>query len=287
MNILLTGASGSIGKTLINTTPSNFQIYTLGRSSVQKENVTHLEVDLSKEWDTNILPNDIDVIIHLAQSENFRLFPDKAIDVYTVNTISTLKLADFAVKNGINKFVYASSGGIYGNRDTGFGEEDEIPVNDLGFYLGSKLSSEIILDSYKNIIDIQLLRFFFVYGPDQNESMLIPRLINNVLNGKTINLQGEEGLKINPIHVDDAVNAILASLKLEKSNKLNIGGSEELSLKDITVLIGKQLGVKPKYSYIDSEPNNLIGDISKLKKIGYFPQISFEEGINLLINNVK
>ena len=76
---------------------------------------------MSTQWNM-ILPNDIDIIIHLAQSSKFRDFPSEAGDIFNKHKIYSTAL-DFARKNNIQKFVYASSGGIYGtNSNRAFNE---------------------------------------------------------------------------------------------------------------------------------------------------------------------
>lgn len=278
MNILLTGAGGLIGANLhAELIKSGATVFTVSRSIKNDDN---LDINFAAEWDTNLLPKNIDCIIHLAQSESFRDFPQKATDIFYTNTLSTLKLADWAHKNNVKKFIFASSGGIYGNKDDGFNEKDElIYKNDFGFYLGSKHCSEIILDNYIKLLNIIQLRFFFVYGKEQRKDMLIPRLIDNIANSIPLTLQGANGIKINPIHVSDAVQCIIKALELNESNKFNIGGSEILSLRQIADAIGKQVNKKPEFIVDDTIPKSLIGDISKMKKYLHTPQTSFAEGI--------
>lgn len=281
--ILITGFNGLIGSSLIKELrkDSNYEIIGIGRS--KSELISTIKIDLSTDWKIEKLPTKADIIIHLAQSEHFRNFPDKAKDIFYTNTISTSKLADYAVKVGVKKFIYASSGGIYGNRDKAFEESDNSPVNNLGFYLGSKLCSEIILDNYKTLLNVQLLRFFFVYGKKQNQSMLIPRLINKIKNGETIQLDGSNGLKINPVYVDDAVAAIMASINVEESNHYNIAGSEVYSLKEICEIIGNVVSKRPVFEFKTNNAANLIADITKMEKKLITPKFNFREGIKKML----
>jgi UDP-glucose 4-epimerase len=286
MNILITGATGLIGADLIDTLKgSEHEIYTISRSI---QSITNTSLNFSEDWDVNLLPKNIDAIIHLAQSENFRRFPECAKDVFYTNTLSTLKLADWAVTNGVKKFIYASSAGIYGNSDIGFSEENEIVYkNELGFYLGTKHCSEVILDNYSNFFDVIQLRFFFVYGKNQKKDMLIPRLVNFVKQGTPLTLQGQEGISINPIHVSDASRAIIKALELDGGEKLNIAGTEVLSIRQIGEIIGKLMGVKPLYLVQDVAVKNLIGDITKMKNLLLEPKVSFGDGVTEIVNSVK
>ena len=284
--ILITGANGLIGDELIGKLSNGNKIYAITRKVISdKENVNYIQMDLSSGLEEDKLPKGIDVIYHLAQSENFRDFPRKAQDVFRVNTLSTLNLLDYASRNGCSQFVYASSGGVYGNSEDGF-KEDEPLINkeNLGFYLGTKFCSEILVENYKSLFNVVIARFFFVYGPRQNKTMLIPRLINNVQNNLPITLFGKEGIVINPIFVGDACDALISVQGTNGICKLNIGGNEELSLKSIVEIIGKVIEVSPIFKYVDAESNNLIGNIDKLKENYYSPEISFLEGIKKMVD---
>jgi UDP-glucose 4-epimerase len=281
--ILITGATGLIGSSLIPLLKDH-TVFCLGRHLYTEGKAENIIMDFAEEWDESLLPKQIDAIIHLAQSENFRLFPQKAEDVFDVNVSSTLKLLNYAQKVGAKKFIYASSGGIYGTGNHGFTEENLIHArNDLGFYLSTKLCSEILIENYAPFFDVVMLRFFFAYGAKQKRSMLIPRLVDSVLAQKPIMLQGANGISINPIYVSDAADSIVKSLFLEGNHKINIGGNETLSIREIAEKIGDIVGKKPIYIQNEGIPQNLIGDISKMKQLLHIPSISFEEGIKNLI----
>lgn len=282
-NILITGSNGLIGQELMEMLKQSesYRIFGAGRSN--NGGKSDIFLDLSTDWSDDILPKRMDVIIHLAQSEKFRDFPESATEVFQVNTVSTLKLLEYARKSGAKKFIYASSGGVYGNSDTGFNEDSPLkPNKDLGFYLTTKFSSELIVGNYASYFDINILRFFFVFGEKQRKNMLIPRLIDSVRNDKPITLQGKDGIKINPVYVNDAASAIIKVVGSKGSFNVNIGGLEILSIKQISDTIGRLLGKLPVFEYQGTEAKNLIGDISKMKEM-YTPSTSFEQAIKKMI----
>ena len=281
MRILITGAGGLIGSHLIPLLQEEHELFTI---SGKLNSANNFNIDFSKDWSTDILPAGMDAVIHLAQSEDFRDFPGKAKAVFNTNTVSTLNLIDFAVMTGVKKFIYASSAGIYGNSDEAFTEEQEIIYKkEMGFYLGTKHCSEVILDNYISLLDVQQLRFFFVYGKVQRKDMLIPRLVNQVQQGNPITLSGKEGIKINPLHATDAANAIKGALKLQGSHTINAGGPDVLSLKEICEIIGTVVNKKPQFNIEEKYPAHLMGNISQMNKLLVNPSIKFEEGIKTLI----
>lgn len=289
--ILITGGTGLIGSHLLESLSSSdlYEVYVLGRNIKLNEgvkNFIHIDIDLANDWDETLLPGNLYAIIHLAQAENFRLFPEKAKEVFYINTLSTLKLINYATEKKLSHFIYASSGGIYGNGEEAFVEDgNTVYDKKMGFYVATKHCSEVILENYFNQLNVFILRFFFVYGEGQRKEMLIPRLINFVKNEEAITLQGQSGIQINPIYVKDAVLAILAALKLKESHTINIGGHEVLSLKTIGELIGLALNKKPHFILNENEiPKHLIGNISKMKNLLCVPQTSFKEIVNNLIS---
>jgi nucleoside-diphosphate-sugar epimerase len=256
------------------------KVTALVRENVLKnvEGVKYQTIDFTTYHWTDELPDKLDCIIHLAQSSNFRDFPQSALDVFKVNIDSTAQLLDYARRIGVKQFIYASSGGVYGNGVNPFHEHAPIvPFNQLGYYLGSKACSEILVQSYASIFKVIILRPFFMYGPGQNRNMLIPRLMDSVANGKPIVLQGENGILINPIHVKDASSAVLAAMSVQDSSTFNIAGPDILSIKQICERMGEFLGKKPIFEFKLEKPNDLIGDISEMRNYLHNPKIHLLE----------
>ncbi len=286
-NILITGGSGIIGSLLIQALKEKNSIYYISRKYIDDSDIIHIPIDLSDDFRPSDLPKKIDAIVHLAQSENFRSFPEKAIDIFYVNTLSTLKLLDYAKKSGVKNFIYTSSGGVSNNNDRNFFKNGKMnSAGDLNFYFNTKLCSEIIMESYSSFFNVIVLRLFFVYGSHQKSTMLIPRLIEYIKRGEKIVLNGYNGIKINPIHVSDVVNSITRAVNLKKNCRIDIAGPEVLSLREIAITIGQTLKIKPRFKILtDTGPlPNLIGDIAKMKKLLESPRIKFQDGIDQMVH---
>ena len=222
--------------------------------------IYHL-IDFAADWSIDSLPAKVDAVIHLAQSGKFRDFPGSALDVFRVNIEATARLLDYASNAGASHFIYASTGGVYGKGEKAFNENSPIvyPAQ-LGYYFGSKMCGEIMVQSYVSIMKIVILRPFFIYGPGQNRDMLIPRLMDNVSAGRPISLQGADGIRINPIHAWDAAAVINRALSLEQSATFNIAGSEVLSIRQICSEMGRYLGRNPIFQSQEGVAKDLIGD---------------------------
>ena len=279
--ILVTGANGLLGRDLL----ERFQgvevhaiVRTMPKDPVPK--VKYYVLDLNEQWSVEQLPIGVKVIIHLAQSAYFRDFPDSALRIFKVNVDSTARLLDYAKMIGVEQFIYASSGGVYGSGKKAFDENSQITSSgNLGYYLGSKLASEILAQSYSPLMKVEVLRFFFMYGRRQNRSMLIPRLVERVKLREPVILEGDNGIRINPIHVSDASKAVVAVLEIQSSLLINIAGSETLSIRDICLEIGTKVGEEPLFQSKGDEPSDLTANISLMKNKLHDPEVKINTGI--------
>jgi UDP-glucose 4-epimerase len=299
--VLVTGASGLIGSRLVRRLTPQRAVVALVRGSplgsgpddaqgrgegqlAQRGAPNWVQRDLAVPGFVTGLPSEIDTVVHLAQSRHFREFPEGAADVFAVNVSATMELLDWAVRIGARRFIYASSGGIYGYGAREFKEDDRIgPSPPLGYYLASKHATELLVENYGGLITIVILRFFFVYGSGQHPSMLLPRLASAVVEGRPIVLQGERGLKSNPVHVDDAVRALEAAIDLKQNEKVNVAGPEVRDLRQIGEILGSNLGKDPVFEIVPGvAPRHLIGDIGRMTALLGPPSISLKEGLTEL-----
>jgi len=285
--VLVTGASGLVGRTLIKLcVANNWKVYALRRSYRPNPGVSHKDIvlDLSTGFDISLLPKRIDSVVHLAQSNHYRDFPANANDLYGVNVVATSKLLDYALSAGATQFIYASTGGLYVPGSGTLSENSAIhPPGKLGAYFASKICGELLVETYSSYLAPTILRPFFVYGPGQKAGMLIPRLLANVCSGKPIQLQGECGLAINPIHCLDAANAIVCSIKNPPSAVINIAGPEVLTIRQIATLFAMHYGIQPVFEQLSGEPQSLIADISLMESSLCSPVIKLSDAIPELL----
>ncbi|MCB1562207.1 MAG: NAD(P)-dependent oxidoreductase [Alphaproteobacteria bacterium] len=285
-SVLITGANGLLGHEACVRLAPTHHIHALvhGEPSDPVPGVHYHMIDFAGPWSATDLPDGIEAVFHLAQSSKFRDFPDSALDVFDVNIRSTAMLLDYAYRQGVKRFVYASSGGVYGAEGGTFDENAPIDVKyDLGYYLGSKLCGEILAQNYTKHMDVSILRFFFLYGKRQNRSMLLPRLVDNIREGRPLYLQGREGLALNPIHVSDAALCLEKSLTLEGSQTINIAGKDTYSLKAIATMIENLTGTTPLFEHTDGKARNLLADISLMGQYFGAPKIPLAEGLKDLL----
>jgi UDP-glucose 4-epimerase len=105
MRILVTGAAGFIGRRLVQNLTRQHEVFGLSRRPSSP--AQSIQMDLSVGVDTAALPQRIDVVVHLAQSEYFREFPERADHIFAVNVESTFRLLEYARRAGASRFVLA------------------------------------------------------------------------------------------------------------------------------------------------------------------------------------
>ncbi len=286
LRILITGAAGLLGLQATRFFSQENHVHAIVHSPVVEpvKGVNYHTLDLSADFDVSTLPAQVDVVLHLAQSSKFRDFPAQALDVFNVNVSALAKLLDYARLANCQKFVYASSGGVYQSGLPIVHENSPIGSHgELGYYLASKLCGEVLAQNYSSIMDVAVLRFFFIYGKQQRRSMLLPRLVDNVAAGRAIQLQGEDGLVINPVHVSDAVRALDKVLQAEGSATFNVAGNQEVSIGALCRAIGGMLGKAPVFERLDAKAGRLVANIDALQALGWSPEIGIEKGLKDLI----
>ena len=273
--ILITGLHGLLARHFIMAFSSDYEIYITGHRNLDLgiPNVRVVDLDFSQIWSTSTLPKKIDAVIHLAQSSNYRAFPNKSLDIYQVNVDSTARLLDYAVSSGAASFIFASTGGLYPGGDKPCNEESQLlPFSKLNYHFSSKLASEILAWPYSSLMNIVILRPFFIYGKGQRRSMLIPRIFDMVRAGRPITIQGDHGILTNPIHAKDAAQALSASLTLGDSGIYNIAGPTTYSIRKICEAMGEYLGTGVKFECKLEQTYNLIADITKMKSELHIPK---------------
>lgn len=287
MKILITGTNGHLGARAIKELCVENEIHAIVRVKPKNalSGVTYHTIDLSDDWSSSVLPDQIDAVIHLAQSRCFRQFPKQAPDIFQVNVNSTAKLLDYALRAGAKRFVLASTGGLHRPSESMIREYSPIdpPDGPLAYYFRSKHCAELLTHPYKDLINISVLRPFFIYGPGQSPDKLIARLLTSVRDGLQIKLTGSNGLVVNPVFVDDVVGLLCSILDAPGSQTLMVAGPDALSIREIADILGKCIGRAPVYNEIEGNNEQLIADYRKVQTMLNRPLISFSDGISQLL----
>jgi nucleoside-diphosphate-sugar epimerase len=284
--LLVTGASGFIGSHLLDRLPRDCHIIALGRNRPEERahpDVEWIEHDLARALDDRRMPTGIDAVIHLAQSRDYKEFPERAANIFDVNVRGTMQLLDYARQSGVRQFIFASSGGIYRYSTDAISETGSIQP--LSFYLSSKYATEVLMRNYQSFFNIAILRFFFVYGPGQQPHMLVPGFVRRVTSGEPITIEGDPGLWINPIYVSDAARALSATLECGTAGVFNVAGNEVISITElveqIAITAGRAAEIRHAPAKLDGD---LVADTTRMHEVlRVMPQINLRDGLRRTI----
>lgn len=237
-----------------------------------------------------------DIMINLAAYHyipNCIKDPEKTIRVNVMGTKNSLESIHKFSPN--TKFLITSSAAVY-KPDTKKHTEKSL-IGPIEIYGESKKMAENVVEDYAKKFNIKysILRLFNVYGYGNNTPHLIPTIIDQIKNKKTISL-GNINTKRDYIYVDSVVNAFIEIINNfnKNSNKIfNVGSGLASSAVDIVNIIENKLSNDKKYTSkkiiinkskvrISDRPL-LLSDISKIKKSLNWKPISLKSGLNKLI----
>jgi nucleoside-diphosphate-sugar epimerase len=183
---------------------------------------------------------------------------------------------------GVRCFLHASTGSVCTQVRRAARESDAIDLRATrSFYVASKLAGEILLGPYEALFPVIMLRLYTVYGPGQSPDMLLPRLVRRVQEGQPIQLEGSDGLTINPVSATDVAETLCRCLALDRSATLNVAGPELLTLRQVGESIGRVVNREPLFECLPERTAPVIaGDTSALRSaLGWTPPTRFEKGL--------
>ena len=236
-----------------------------------------------------------DAIFHLAAVLGVDIVADNPVETMEVETIGTRNIAKAALRHDIPKILYASTSGIYGHSAMEQAVVEEVMVDPRTSYAMAKRYNEIYLaalNEEKGINTISL-RFFNVYGPKQDNRMVIPRFIEQAKEGRPITVFGDGKQTRDFTFIDDTIESVIRLYdKVEGAEIFNIaneneGGIDELA-KTIKELSGSSSEIKyieaPKKRY-DFEVGRRVGSSKKLEAaVGYKPNTRLIDGLKTIMD---
>lgn len=241
----------------------------------------------------------VDYVLHQAAWGSVPRSIEMPLLYEEINTKGTLNMMEAARKNGVKKFVYASSSSVYGD-EPNLPKQEGREGNLLSPYAITKMVSEEYGKIYSKLygLDTYGLRYFNVFGKRQDPNgayaAVIPKFIKQLLNDKQPTINGDGKQSRDFTYIENVIEANLKACKASTEvagESFNIAYGDREYLIDVYNSLCKAIGkdVEPIFGPDrkgDIKHSN--ADISKAKELlGYDPDWSFERGIEVVIEWYK
>jgi UDP-glucuronate decarboxylase len=302
--ILITGGAGFIGsnlaKRLVDDGHKVVVIDSLLRGNkidgITLDKITFIKADVRDYEAVLNASKGCDVIFHFAAVLGVDVVADNPVETMDVETIGMRNVASAAQELGINKLLYASTSGIYGHLAMEQAVTETITVDPTTSYAMAKRYNEIYLASLQEEKGIKCIaiRFFNVYGHNQDNRMVIPRFIEQAKAGNEITVYGNGEQTRDFTFIDDTIEScvrLMDNIDKIKFEIFNVAHEVEGSIKHLANTIKTETNSNseiiflkaPKKRY-DYEVGRRVGSSQKLFDfIQYKPETSLVEGLNTFI----
>lgn len=307
MKVLITGGAGFIGSNfirhLINSRRDveiiNFDSLTYAGNPESLADIAEnprykfVRGDIAdKDAVNSVFEEGLDALVNFAAETHVDRSIEDAAPFVRTNIMGTQCLLDAAKRFKVPKFVQISTDEVYGSAPAGESFTEEMTLDPRSPYAASKASADHFVSAYTNTYGLPavVLRCTNNYGPYQFPEKLIPLMIANAQEDKSLPIYGDGMQERDWLFVEDYCSAI--KLALEKAAPGSIynvsAGAPQPNLKIVRAIL-QRLG-KPEslMQYVKDRPGHdrrYALDSSKIQReLGWSPAVSFEEGIRRTID---
>jgi dTDP-glucose 4,6-dehydratase len=265
------------------------------------ENISHLIGDENFSFIKHDVTNyiyvsgKVDYILHFASPASpidYLKLPIQTLKVGSLGTHKALGLA----KEKKARFLLASTSEVYGDPEIHPQQEDYWgnvnPIGPRGVYDEAKRFAEAITMAYHRYhgLETRIVRIFNTYGPRMrlDDGRALPTFVGQALRGEDITVYGDGSQTRSFCYVSDLVDGIYKLLLSDEVNPVNIGNSDEITIKEFAEEVIKQTDSKSKIVYKplpEDDPKVRQPNIERAQKIlKWNSKIQREEGLKITID---
>jgi nucleoside-diphosphate-sugar epimerase len=248
----------------------------------------------------------INIIIHAASQASPKYYGVDPVGTLKANTIGTANMLELAKNCGTEKFIYISSGEVYGVLDGSLNTITEsytgnVDITDVrSCYAESKRMGEnmCVCWSHQYGFHVNMLRLSHTYGPgvELDDGRVFGDFVKNVINNENIILNSDGKAKRSFLYISDMIIALFMILfKGENRQAYNIAADRETEIKELAAMLcnlypEKKLSIEfnktiASAGYIRSASTGAALSTEKLKKLGWNQKVSLEHGFHRMIES--
>jgi UDP-glucose 4-epimerase len=238
-----------------------------------------------------------DFVFHLQANADVRGGKDKPRLDLEQNTIATWNVLEAMRLNGVNGIAFASSAAVYGEPDV-FPTPESYAPTQTSLYGASKLSGEAMIEAYCEYYQMHCFLFRFVswIGERYSHGVVFDFMKKLRADPKRLPILGDGEQKKSYLYVKDGVAGIMLAIDQSTSakNVYNLGHDYFVTVVEVAKIVLNELGLKDVALEFSGGKRGWLGDsplvhldTTKIRKLGWKPQTSIEEGLRRTVRFLK
>ena len=229
-----------------------------------------------------------DAVINLAARAGVRPSVENPWIYLETNATGCLNLLDLCRRDGVRKFVLASTSSLYGAHNTLPYAEDADTNRALSPYAASKKAAEAMCYTYHYLhgLDVTVLRYFTVYGPAGRPDMSLFRFCQWIHEDRPVRIYGDGTQSRDFTYVDDIARGTILALTPLGFEVINLGSDSPHALMDVVRLTEAAAGKPARVEFYPPAPADVPATWATVEKarslLGWEPEVMMEEGVDRL-----
>ena len=230
-----------------------------------------------------------DAVINLAARAGVRYSVENPWVYVDTNVTGTLNLLELCRKQGVKKFILASTSSLYGAHNPMPYREDADTNRPLSPYAASKKGAEAMCYTYHHLygLDVTVFRYFTVYGSAGRPDMSLFRFTQWISEGRPVTVFGDGQQSRDVVHVGEIARGTIAGLKPVGYEIVNLGSDKPVVLMEMIRLVERLVGQEAQLVFKPPHPADVPAtwaDITKAGQLlGWEPRTHYEQGVENLV----